>query len=266
VINFAARVSSWLGEREPEWSPWPGTRFSVNLGDRIQRQMWCGCYEPHVTRCLRAILRKGDTFIDIGAHIGYHSFFAAKLVEPDGAVLAFEPDPCLYDRLMRNLKSFSHAQAFQAAVWDRDAELTFERSSFAQESGWGTLAAVRDLGRGEHIAVRTVSLDRLVNDKNLKSIRAMKVDAEGAEVAILDGAWTTFHNFRPILLFEVNGILLQQGGRTASDLLERLAGWGYRLYAIGDNGLQRCGSVPNHEITDCLGLPEEQVEKVLASF
>jgi FkbM family methyltransferase len=238
----------------------------VDLGDRIQRQMWCGCYEPHVTRCLRAILRKGDTFIDIGAHIGYHSFFAAKLVEPDGAVLAFEPDPYLYYRLIQNLKSFSHEQAFHAAVWDRDAELTFERSSFAQESGWGTLAAVRDLGRGEHIAVRTVTLDGLVKDKNLKSIRAIKVDAEGAEVAVLDGARTTLHKFRPILLFEVNGIVLQQAGRTGSELLERLAGWGYRVYAITSNGPQRCESVPDHEITDCLGLPEEQVEKVLASF
>src|SRR3974377_221099 len=46
---------------------------TVDLNDRIQRLMWGGAYEPHVVACLKMLLKPGDTFVDIGAHIGFFS-------------------------------------------------------------------------------------------------------------------------------------------------------------------------------------------------
>src|SRR5574341_581136 len=57
-----------------------GIILQVSLLDRIQREMWGGCYEPHVTACVAALLRAGDIFLDIGAHVGYHAALAAAIV------------------------------------------------------------------------------------------------------------------------------------------------------------------------------------------
>jgi hypothetical protein len=55
-----------------------GKTATVDLGDRIQRLMWAAAYEPVVTRCLTALLRPGDTFVDVGAHIGFFSLIASS--------------------------------------------------------------------------------------------------------------------------------------------------------------------------------------------
>lgn len=64
LINLAAATLRSIGRREQQVCLWEGAEFCVDLRDRIQRQMWCGCYEPHVIRALRGILRDGDVFLD----------------------------------------------------------------------------------------------------------------------------------------------------------------------------------------------------------
>ena len=81
-----------------------------------------------------------------------------------GRVFAFEADPRVYERLARNLSQFPWAQAVNAAVWDRTGSLTFERSSTQNESGWGTVSAVRDFGKGEHVEVPSIALDDWCRD------------------------------------------------------------------------------------------------------
>ena len=262
-IDCAAALSRWTGAAQTESSPWPGTRFSVDLRDRIQRQMWCGCYEPHVTRGLKAVLRSGDTFLDVGAHIGYHSFFAAGVVGKDGRVFAFEPDPGVYARLQHNLLPFPHAQAINCAVWERDADVAFERSSSSEESGWGTLTAVRNLEKGKQIAVRAVSLDGWCREAGLQTLRAIKMDAEGSELAILRGAESLLHQHRPVLLLEINASLLKQGGVSPSILGEELLRQEYQVYELSYNRVQRLTSFAQCDFADCICLPAEQSHALL---
>lgn len=263
VIGAAARLVCWFGDSECEVSLWHGARFSVDLRDRIQRQMWCASYEPHVTRCLEAILRPGHTFVDVGAPIGYHSFYAAGVVGATGRVFSFEPDPSAYARLKRNLKLFPHAHAFQCAVWAREAELLFERSSCAQESGWGTLTAVRTLGTGEQIPIRAVSLDGWSREIDPSAVRAIKIDAEGSELAVLKGAVKLIGESRPVLLLEVNDVVLRQGGASGSLILSELRNLGYRVYEIRKCALYPLEIFEESSFADCLCLPEEGAERLL---
>ena len=183
LIDMMAAFSCRFGVSEGESSPWPGTHFYADLHDRIQRQMWCGSYEPHLTRCLMALLRPGDTFLDVGAHIGYCSFHAAWAVGSKGMVYSFEPNPDLFPRLQKNLSCYAQGLAIRAAVWEAEAQMNYETSSVGSESGWGTLTAVRDLGKGRHISVQSISLDGFSRRNSLSSIRAIKIDAEGSEAA-----------------------------------------------------------------------------------
>jgi FkbM family methyltransferase len=266
LIDLAAAVSCQFGLPQRESSPWPGTRFYVDLRDRVQRQMWCGSYEPHVTRCLAALLRPGDTFIDVGAHIGYLSSHAAWVVGPKGQVFSFEPDPEVFHRLQKNLSCYPHALATQAAVWATDTVLDFAASTVPSELGWGSVTAVHDRDEGRHISVQSLSLDGFKERNSLSSIRAIKIDAEGSEPAILQGAKTILREFRPLLFIEFHNFLLLRAGSSSERLRAILAEKGYAVFNLRAFRLESLQSMAKVEFADCLCIPAEISREVLSEL
>src|SRR5262249_44244143 len=142
---------------------------------------------------------------------------------------AFEPDPDIYLRLVRNLSSFSWAQAQNAAVWHHGGTLEFERSFLPGESGWGSVTAVRDFKRGQHVTVRATSLDDWSPSAEISSLDLVKLDAEGAELHVIAGARSVLQRFRPTLILEVSAPLLMQGGSSPSELIAELQRLDYSI-------------------------------------
>ena len=263
IVDGLGRLACWMGGERAVASPWPGVRFETDLTDRIQRQMWAGVYEPHVRECFDAILEPGAVYFDVGAHIGFHAVFAAHRVGPEGRVFAFEADPRVYERLARNLSQFRWAQATNSAVWDTTGSLTFERSSTKNESGWGTVSAVRDFGKGEHVVVPSVSLDDSCRDLHLERWDAMKLDAEGSELAVLRGAQSSLEKFRPYLIMEINSVLLEQGGGSATGVADFLLERGYSLFWLGFRLLVPWDPAKQSDFCEALCLPEERTAEFL---
>jgi FkbM family methyltransferase len=263
LVDGLGRLACWIGGDRAVATPWPGVRFETDLTDRIQRQMWAGVYEPHVRECFSAILEPGAVYFDVGAHIGFHAVFAAHRVGPEGRVFAFEADPRVYERLARNLSQFPWAQAVNSAVWDRTGSLTFERSSTKNESGWGTVSAVRDFGKGEHVEVPSVTLDDWCRDSHLERWDAMKLDAEGSELAVLRGAQTSLEKFRPTLIMEINAVLLEQGGVSASGVADFLLERGYCLFWLGFRRLEPWDPAKQMDFCEALCLPGERASEIL---
>jgi FkbM family methyltransferase len=209
-----------------------GTVLRVDLRDRIQRAMWGGCYEPHVRRCLAALIRPGDSILEVGAHIGYLTTFEASCVGPQGRVFAFEVDPDNYSRLSSHVGGVPWVSAVRKAVWESSRTLTFERSATKGESGWGTLTSVRDLHAGAHIPVEAVSLDDWLATEPVPAIHGVKIDAEGSETAILKGARKFLDHFAPWMILETNDVLLRQANTSAKELIGVLDNCGYRAFAF----------------------------------
>jgi len=263
LINMAAAALRSIGKNTQKVCLWDDAEFCVDLRDRIQRQMWCGCYEPHIMRALRRILRAGDVFLDLGAHIGYHSYFAAGLVGPSGRVFALEADPGNYLRLKRNLEAFPYAHAEQCAIWSHEGKLIFARSESIKESGWGALASVHNAPEREQIEVEGVSLDAWSERIGLKAVRAAKMDVEGSEFAVLQGAVRVLQNMRPILLLEMNESLLRQAGASAVLVEQLLCTHGYKLSVLSDGSIQTWRALAADESVDCVAIPEEFAEAEL---
>jgi FkbM family methyltransferase len=263
VTDALARIASITGGGWGTCALGTGATLRVNLSDRIERQMWGGCYEPHVQETLAALLSPGDTFVDVGAHIGYHAVRGALAVGPHGRVFAFEADPHNFSRLAGHLRQFSWAVAMPKAVSSASGSLTFERSSQLGESGWGTLTTVRDLAKGEHVSVDAVSLDDWFSANRPERVAAMKIDAEGSEVDILRGAANFLNHARPAIVIEANDVVLRQAHTSALELTRLLRANKYDLFELETRSLRLLPPDTAPQTLDLLAVPAERTPSVV---
>jgi FkbM family methyltransferase len=263
LADSIGKLAGWIGGNCTVASPLPGVQFETDMEDRIQRQMWAVLYVPHVRECLSVLLKPGDVYIDVGAHIGFHAVFAPYRVGKEGLIFAFEADPINFQRLRRNLLQFPWAQGINAAVWDRTSSLTFERSSTKGESGWGSVSAVRDLSTGERVEIPSLALDDWFRDSQVKRWDAMKLDAEGSELAVLRGAKSSLEKVRPSLILEVNTVLLENGGVSPSELAKFLLRHGYNLFWLEFRSVGSWVHTKQVEFCDVLCIPRERTHEIL---
>ncbi len=142
-------------------------------------------------------LRPGMTVVEVGSNIGAHTVFLAQAVGPAGHVLAFEPQRVVYQTLCANLalNSITNARAWNSAVGNVAGEIVVPLLDYREEHNFG------GLGLGEHAfgeRVPLVTLDSL----QLNACHLLKVDVEGMEQNVLEGARQTIGRLKPILYVE----------------------------------------------------------------
>ncbi len=159
-------------------------------------------------------LEPGDVFYDVGAHLGWHSVVAAS-VDPGVEVVAFEPHPAVADRFEEVIQATGHEVALhRTALFDTDgtAEFTGDPDPAAHVSGvYGGQSA-------DTIQVSTAAGDTLVATGEIPPPDILKIDAEGADAAVLRGLETTIREYRPRTIYcEVHA----EGG-TIEELLDEM--------------------------------------------
>jgi FkbM family methyltransferase len=156
-----------------------------------------GTYEREQTRLFEQLLRPGGVVLDVGANVGYYTLLASVLVGDGGAVHAFEPEPRNAEFLRRHLRinRRRNVTVQQAAVSDRAGT-----ARFAFGSGTGT----GHLGETGELEVRTLRLDDYCAEHALAPA-ALKIDVEGAEMSVLQGARETLARHRPAIFLSTHG-------------------------------------------------------------
>jgi FkbM family methyltransferase len=145
-----------------------------------------GEYEPQMSKLLVMLLRSSDVFVDIGGHEGYFSVIAASRVV-DGMVHCIEPQSRLLPLLQTNFKlNRSNVVIHQCAASNHDGHADlFLRPS----TNTGASSMFRHWKLGSRVErVRCVTLDSLFRDHAIDRVRLMKVDCEGAEPLLVEGA------------------------------------------------------------------------------
>jgi len=179
---------------------------------------------------LKALLASGDVFVDIGANIGDWTLPAARLVGTKGKVLSFEPVPRMAEALRKSAwaNRFTQVQVFDCALSNRVGEADF--SMERENSGGSRLNEMED-GPGRsfsRLKVKVSTLDEMVDAADLSAIALIKIDVEGFEADVLQGAVRTLDRFRPALHLET-GHETPDKRRIIADVL---AGAGYELAGI----------------------------------
>ena len=175
---------------------------------------------------LRRYLRPGDTFVDCGANIGHFSLVAARLVGPSGHVVAFEPVAETRAALERNVATngLTNVEVLPWALGATAGVAPF----YAMADGGGLSSfAPSDPARGREFQVDVKTIDDCLRDIQ-GSVRLVKIDVEGAESVVLQGATELLRRYRPPLLVEVEDDHLKRQGTSEVELRELLRSFGYR--------------------------------------
>ena len=240
VTRYVRRSRRWL------WShligpylSWRDYRFKVNTefgvliegttSDNIQRYVYYfGIWEPNVHAFLRARLQPGDTFIDVGANIGYFTLLAAKLVGPQGRVVAIDASTLAFEQLKANVarnRMESVVRCVHAAASDSEGIATLYAG---QEDNIGTASIIREAGKTSE-KVRSLPLEALLLPAEICAARVIKIDVEGAERLVLKGMESVLSRLRPDgeIVMEITPEL--NGG---DSILQILAGHGWNAYAL----------------------------------
>jgi FkbM family methyltransferase len=194
-----------------------GPSFQVNLGDRLGCDVYYGYVEEQFEASLFAeMLPHGGTMVDVGANFGYYAVRCAEAVGPTGAVHAFEPDPTAHDLLSANAVANGLAgilQPHRAAVADHDGEVQFY---VAEEAAFSSMTATGRSATRDVLNVPARTLDSFAAEQGITRIDALKIDVEGHEAAVLQGAAGILaQSPDPLVMLEVSAKNLSDTARVA---------------------------------------------------
>ena len=209
----------------------------VETSDLVGRLLaTSGIWEPHVTAAFRRLLAPGDVCVDAGAHIGYFTLLASRLVGPSGHVYALEPVRTTLDALCANLElnRVGNVSVFPVAAGSRDGdELLYpappgNSGSAALRRRWGRVDPANAEFDPRAVPVRSIS--SLVKPADVSKLRLVKIDVEGYELEVLRGLDSIFDSgHRPALVVEVHGSVAHGVGEWIAELRRRRQFEAYRL-------------------------------------
>jgi FkbM family methyltransferase len=167
-----------------------------------------GYWEFWLTLHFANVVRPGDTVLDIGANLGYYTLLAGDLVGPQGKVVAIEPNPEVFRRLAASIA----VNGFNSRVSARNVALSGSgesgtRAFFVPSGEPKNGRFVAETESVEHLAaagtVSDVTLGQIDPDE-FERVDFIKIDVEGAELAVLDHLRPVIQRFRPRIVCEIN--------------------------------------------------------------
>lgn len=195
--------------------------------------------EIRLARFLIQHLESQDTFVDVGAHYGYFSLLAAKLVGKAGKVYSFEAAPTTYKILDKNQRLSNNITILNRAVSDEEANLVFYEfpnlyseynslhiEQFDQEDWFEEY-------QPKAITVKSMILDQFLSKENSRP-KVIKIDVEGAEYKVIKGLQQTLSMHDPIVVLEyLSDERGNEAHKNAATLLQSL---GYQAHLISKEG------------------------------
>jgi len=209
------------------------------------------------------LLRPGMTVLDAGAHHGFYTLLASKLVGREGRVIAFEPSPRERRRLRRHLWVNRcrnvDVQSYALGEEHREADLFVVEG---REDWCNSLRAPQIDARTVTVRVEVERVDDVLEKLGVTRVDFIKLDVEGAELSFLQGARRTLAASRPVILAEVQDLRTRPWGYAAREIIEFLTREHYCWFALTANSnLQPVATDRKFYDANLVALPEERAEQ-----
>jgi FkbM family methyltransferase len=216
-----------------------GLAMECALSDEVQNNIWWlgSGYEIGETRFIKRQLKPGMIFYDVGANVGYYSLIASRLVGANGKVHAFEPVARQFNSLCANIKrnSLTNIVANKLIVSDSVGQMTI---NLGPSDNSGKASVVKQVGLSPiHETVEATTLDDYRRGQSSPNIDVIKIDTEGHELSVLQGAVQTLRHEKPLVLVEVKNRLLRCAGTSRDELFAFFFDLGYEAFSISNRGI-----------------------------
>jgi len=210
-LPLAKRLKWWRRNIDRQArEQWPGGYISLEKGGYLyisnKNDVWAyenlvhpRRHEPLIGNCCLP----GHVAIDVGANFGEWAMPMATAVGPKGRVFAFEPVPHLAEGLEKSFRinGLWQAQVVKKALCNSNGETKMNYDE--GHSGKSSLIGSHDPdNRTRKLTVQTVTLDNFVDAEGLDRLDFVKIDVEGCEAMVLEGATDTLGRLCPALILE----------------------------------------------------------------
>lgn len=204
-----------------------------------------GTNEPAVQEALAVLLAPGSVLYDVGANVGFLAALAARLVGPEGAVYAFEPDAANAAMARHNLalNGADGAVVVCRAVGATSGLSTLQLAAYAGGHALTSAAAPPD--QVAAVTVEVVALDDFVALPGVRPPDVVKIDVEGAELDVLAGMAGLLATRAPVLLLELDAASAAEHERKAAEVAAWLTAHCYDMSRLPD-GYPGDGWVVSH--------------------
>ncbi len=178
-----------------------GKFYLDDLNDAIKNNLRVGImWEGHILDVLKKYIRGNTVVVDAGAHIGTHSIAMSHYVGENGEVWAFEPQRKMYRELVMNvmLNNRKNIKVRHYALGNETKVIEMCAMGCGNEGGTGM--CLNGISVGDDNAYM-----RSLDSFNLTNVSLIKIDVEGAEDLVLEGARQTILNNKPVIVIEIAG-------------------------------------------------------------
>jgi FkbM family methyltransferase len=233
--------------------------------DALSDAIFARIFDGPDVRFLERFLGEATTVVDIGAHLGFYTMLMSSRVGPKGKVFAFEPSPREFRKLKTHIRinRCTNAQAEESAL----ADYVGRTELFVVGAPWTTRNSLRPpkIDGLQSVSARVVTLDGYLLEKDIREVDLIKLDAEGAELKILEGSVNLLsRSRRPLILCEINDPVIAECGweHRGEDLVAFLEAKGFRWYGLSADGSPVPLAKSSSYCGDFVAVPEERVAEV----
>ena len=214
-----------------------GVRWQLDLREGIDFSIYLlGAFEPSTVRAYSRVVSEGMTVVDIGANVGAHTLFLARLCGLSGRVVAFEPTQYAFDKLRRNVElnpdiapCISCQQVMLVAAADSAVEQAIYSSWPLQQTSLDELHAEHRGRLMATVGAVAETLDGALARLAVHRVDFVKLDVDGHEAEVLEGAKQTFARDRPAILMELAPFVFRDNMDKFTFMLQFFWALGYRL-------------------------------------
>ena len=187
---------------------------------------------------LQRFLKKGDTFLDIGANIGLFSLEAVNRIGPEGRIFSFEPSPKTFARLKENVEvnNIRTIKPINIGLSNKEDILHINVSENGYDA-WNSFAHSDDGKFHTTAEARVRKLDDVIKEEGIGEVSLVKLDVEGWEKFVLFGGEHFFKTQSPVVMVEFTESNTFAAGYHVQELFDILQGWGYQWYRYKDSSL-----------------------------
>lgn len=222
-----------------------GAKFHIDTSSQLEwRLYFLGGIEPVVSDLIQELLTEDACALDIGANVGIHTIAMGRRARR-GIVISCEPNPNVFARLKANvgLNDLSNVLCFETAVADSsDPVILHVPPDGYLNQGRSSLIPIEDWAG---ISVASTTVDRLLGSIDHPPVALVKIDVEGWEGPVLDGARQTLTKFQPALIIEYEPRYWDLIGYSLEQVTGRLREIGYtQFYEVGRRALHAIRAEP----------------------